>query len=276
MIELKSSSSTCRISKRGAFVSSLNIKGMEILKKMTDGHVTHGGMSILVPYADIVKNATYQWCGKQYKLPKNAGYENDFDNSIHGFVSSSQFSVTFIDDNSVSLKYVCKRRDYPSILGISINYSLAVDTLRTIFTVENYGNQPAPLQCGAHPYFIYNDIWIMYFNKKVNNVKNVYSDHPQIDGNGRFYIIQKNRGHYDDTFYGNSATHLITSDREIEIRRTRMQYFEVYDGIYSSGNSVAVEPLTGAPNSFNNELGLIDLKPSEIFACMFDIIVNSA
>ena len=271
MEELKCGSSSCRISSRGAFVSSLNIKGKELLKKPEDRYVTHSGMSVLIPYADIVKNGTYIWNDVKYELPKNGIYEKDYDNSIHGLVRSSPFSIAFKDTNSVLLKYTIYNKGYPSLLKIDIDYSLSADMLRTIYVVENAGKKNAPLQCGAHPYFIFKDFWIIHFDKSVKLLKDVLEVIPKTDNSTFNYLTKKRKGYYDDTFHGNTTIHIVSSDRQIEVRRTRMPYFEVYDGIYASGNSVAIEPLTGPPNSYNNSISLINLAPGEVFLCMFDI-----
>ncbi|KAA8922007.1 hypothetical protein [Thermoplasma sp.] len=106
MEELRYSSSLCRVSRRGAFVSSLSLNGLNILKPASDGYVTHGGMAVLIPYADTVKQASYVWEGRRYMLPRNAAYEGDMVDSIHGLVKSSPFSVVYRDTNSILLHYI--------------------------------------------------------------------------------------------------------------------------------------------------------------------------
>ena len=90
---IRKDKSFAMISKKGAFVSYLKLINREIFKQTVDGYTTHGGMSTLIPYADLVKNASYKWLGTTYYLPKNAKYENNFNDSIHGLIRSSKFNI---------------------------------------------------------------------------------------------------------------------------------------------------------------------------------------
>jgi len=273
MEELRSGSSVCRVSHRGAFVSSLKISNMEILKRASDGYVTHGGMAILVPYADIVADATYTWQGRRYQLPRNAGYEGNVSDSIHGLVKSAYFSVIYRDADSILLKHTLAGPGYPSRLNIYVNYAIQHDSLNSVISVENTGNNEAPLVCGAHPYFLYSDFWSIKFSNSAVRLfsgGNVSSRMDERVG----YLSKKIEGYYDDSFFGGGTILLLSSDRMIEIDRRSMPYFEIYDGKYADGRSVAVEPMTGAPNAYNNKIGLISLKPGETFLCGFDIRVR--
>ncbi|MGC8609082.1 MAG: aldose 1-epimerase [Thermoplasmata archaeon] len=270
MEELRSGQSSCRVSRRGAFVSSLTLQGMQILKLASDGYVTHGGMSILVPYADIVKGASYVWDGQRYFLPRNAVYEKNYEDSIHGLVKSAPFSVVYNDEDSIHLKYSLSHSGYPSTLDVHVHYSLSREALNTMISVENTGRRSAPLLCGSHPYLLYEDFWIMYFN---DQVRSVFADRIDSDTHSRniSFISKRTDGYYDDAFMGGGEIDLVTRDRLIQIRRRSMRFFEVYDGVYADGVSVAVEPMTGSPDAFNNGIGLIRLKAGETFICGFDI-----
>ncbi len=247
---------------------------MEILKRSSDRYATHGGMAILIPYADIVSDGTYTWHGRRYQLPRNAGYEGNFTDSIHGLVKSAYFSIIYKDVDSILLKYALERSGYPSRLNIYVNYAVQHDSLGTVISVENTGNNEAPLVCGSHPYFLYRDFWFIKFS---NSAVRLFSggDLSLRKDESVNFLTKKIEGYYDDSFYSDGMILLVSSDRMIELDRRSMPYFEVYDGKYAERRSLAVEPMTGAPNAYNNKIGLIDLKPGETFLCGFDIRVAS-
>lgn len=63
--------------------------------------------------------------------------------------------------------------------------------------------------------------------------------------------------------HGVSILALRISDMEILTRSRNgrtTDYFVIYNGKYSRGESVAIEPMTSAPDTFNNGIGVITLK----------------
>ena len=60
---------------------------------------------------------------------------------------------------------------------------------------------------------------------------------------------------------------------QIKLERKNMPYFVLYNGKYSRGESVALEPMTGAPDAFNNRIGITEVEPAGEFTCGFKISI---
>ena len=99
------------------YVESLILDGVDILKKTVDGVKPHGGSCILIQYADIVSNARYSFNGKEYRLPKNAEYEGDYVNSMHGLVLYKTWKVIDRKDNKINLGLLLTKK----VLSINID-----------------------------------------------------------------------------------------------------------------------------------------------------------
>ena len=91
MKKLEFQNSDALISQEGAYVTSLVLDGKPVLQGSLDHQKTHGGLSLLIPYADLVYGAKYEFEGVEYSLPRNAGYENDLFNSIHGLINDKNW-----------------------------------------------------------------------------------------------------------------------------------------------------------------------------------------
>jgi len=50
-----------------------------------------------------------------------------------------------------------------------------------------------------------------------------------------------------------------------------MPFFVLYNGKYAEGKSIAIEPLTGAPDAFNNGIGLKIIDPLKSLNTQFKI-----
>ncbi len=264
------------ISKSGAFVSSLKLDDIHVLKRTHDRHQTHGGMAVLIPYADIVSNARFEWQGREYRLPKNSKCENDSVNSIHGLVREKPWHIKKKSAESLELGFDLRHRDFPSELSITARYTITNNRFLVEFDVKNTGRSVAPIMCGAHPYFIYDDYWRLQCADRVKWLKNVTSKSKspveirteEIDC--RSFDSRGNRL-FDDAFEGGGEIDLLSADRVITLKRRNMPFFEVYNGRYAQGESVAVEPITSAPNSFNNGYGLKSIDTGGTFRCGFSI-----
>jgi len=271
LIRLQKDRSKALISERGAFVESLTLNEKDILKKTTDGIETHGGLSVLIPYADTVTKARFEFDGKEYNLPKNAYYEGDFVNSIHGLVSDEDWEEIATDYNETFMRVILSEDYYPSELSIVSHYLIGESTFVVNFEIRNIGNVDSPIMCGSHPYFIFNNYWQFNFHDPVVQLMKTESNSVVTEKVNSFNISNSGNRQYDHAFFGGGDINFVTEDRELRIKRSNMPFFEIYNGIYSGKESVAFEPMTGAPNCLNNLLGLKVLKVNEKFECGFTI-----
>ncbi|MEM0157037.1 MAG: aldose 1-epimerase [Thermoplasmataceae archaeon] len=247
----------------GAYVKSLSLSGTDILMSTPDGEQTHGGAALLIPYANRVRNATYYWNGRDYHLPKNNG-----DHSIHGLTRALNWDVQTEAQKAV-LTTVIRNDGYPD--GISVRLDMMVDTnsFWIHMNFKNSGKTSAPLSPGMHPYFRFLDSWKIRAYQEIKMLE--YVDNYFPDGNMVSIdpaILSSESGRvFDNCFTMGNRVRLMLGDHSVDIETQNMPYFVIYNGRYSAGKSVAVEPMVGAPDAFNNHIGLVTLAPMQQFSC---------
>ncbi len=253
------------ISERGAHLDSLFFKGRNMLLENYDNSPTHYGAAFLFPYAGRVKDAIYPFDGIYYQLPKNDG-----ENSIHGLVLDKIFSFRKPEENRAVLSYVLDDNAYPSILSVDVEFMVSENTFETDVRVKNEGQKRSPLLIGFHPYFNFGGSWIL---KPETETKILEYDGYFPTGRMERYNFDDDsfKKQYDNEFMGGGNLVLRGSSFTMTMIRKNMPFFVIYNGKYSKGYSLAVEPMTGAVDSFNNGIGLIKLDPDEEFECGYSV-----
>lgn len=256
--------STAEICLKGAYVRTLSLSGKELLKPSHDWRETHGGMAMLLPYANRVRNAEYDWNGRVYHLPRNNG-----EHSIHGLTRDVEWTVAHRGNNTISLWHKLETDQYPVPLYIKVGYSISSNSFTIEIEATNEGDIPAPFMAGMHPYFVFSDSWRLESPRMLLFMK--YEDSYFPDGTVTPRLagsISSGSGEsYDNTFIAGQEVRLVSGDRNVMIRNNNMPFLVVYNGEYSEGTSVAIEPMTAAPDAFNNRIGLITIDPGEQFRC---------
>lgn len=231
--------------------------------------------SKLSPFACRIANAQYTYNGQLFE------FENKFvdGNAIHGLLYNKSFDVVdlFADDEqaTVLLKYNYKSDDaaYPYHYRCEVRYSLLPqNNLQLQTTVINLCEQIIPMQDGWHPYFtlgdkvddylvqMHTDALVEFDEKLVPTGKlidyNAFTDE-KIFGNTQLdncFLLAED-------FSGAACT--ITNPKNgISIQfypDDHYPFLQVYTPPHR--NSIAVENLSGAPDCFNNKMGLVLLPP---------------
>ena len=262
-MKIKKGETEAEILSRGAYLYSFKIGSKELILRGNLERPTRGGMAILIPYANRVKDAEYVFDGVKYTLPKNKE-----GNAIHGLVMDKEFEVVEKTDDSVSLKYELEHEGYPTRLYCLINYKVFRNGLRVKINVKNIGKKRAPLTVGAHPYFIVDDDWQIFTRSKVIKKCVSFNKIPT----GEFIKTTFEHTEYDDCFLLNGSIELSSSYSKVKITRRNMPFVQIYTGIRGS---VAIEPMSGAPDAYHNHLGLKILEPNEeaYFSFKFKFII---
>ncbi len=247
----------------GAYIRSVVLNGKSILMQSPDGHQTHGGAAIMIPFANRIRDATYSIDGTQYFLPRNNGQH-----SIHGLTRERKWTVTSIDDRG-ELYLRLEDSGYPGVLDCSILMRISAGSFSVSMNFVNISGRKQPLSPGMHPYFLFDGSWSITDPSSVQMLEYHDSYFPtgrllQFDSQ----LLSWNSGRqFDNCFFvGNSMT-MDLGDHGMRIETVNMPYFVVYNGEYSLNRSVAVEPMVGAPDAFNNGIGLKVLMPGESFSC---------
>ncbi|WP_016731101.1 aldose 1-epimerase [Saccharolobus islandicus] len=251
-MKIKKGDTEAEILTKGAYLNAFRIGSKDMILKGDLERPTRGGMAILIPYSNRVKNAEYIFEGVKYTLPQNRE-----GNAIHGLVMDKEFSVVTKSDDSVSLEHVLEHEGYPSRLDCLITYKVFKYGLRTKIVIRNVGNKRAPLTVGAHPYFITADDWRIIVEKE-ESVKKCVSFNKIPTGE----LIKTKLEHtdYDDCFLISGSIQLHSSYSKVRITRRNMPFVQIYTGIRGT---VAIEPMSGAPDAYHNGLGLKILEPNE-------------
>lgn len=264
-IEISSLSSSAIIRTRGAYVQSIILNGVDLLKESHDGKDTHGGMALLLPFANRIRNAEYKWNGQEYDLPKNNG-----EHSIHGLTRDVEWTIAHRGRNSVALWYKLDSSDYPVPLYIKVRFTISETGFTVQVEARNEGDIPAPFMAGMHPYFNTVDSWHLESPQTLLylNYKDLYFPDGTFEACFPENIGSVDGASYDNTFISGNSINLVTGNRKVLIANEQMPYLVVYNGEYAEGKSVALEPMTAAPDSYNNHIGLITIKPGDSFKCM--------
>ena len=251
------------ICNRGAYLLKWSVSGKDIILPGDLDRPTWGGMAIMIPFANRVRNGEYEFEGVRYSLPRNRE-----GHAIHGLVLNEEWNVTSISENSVSLKHVLNHPGYPTELTSTVKYVLIEGGLDVEFVVKNTGFRNAPLVVGAHPYLIATNDWRIntqgevFICETVNKIptgKLIPFNLNNIGGRG-----------FDDCFLVNSDVILESQYSVIRITRQGMPYVQIFTGV---PNAVAIEPMSGAPDAYHNGMGLIIVKPRKEKSFRFTIKV---
>ncbi len=264
---IRSGSSEAEILQKGAYLKTLSLVGIDILKPSPDEIPTHGGCAVLLPYAGRVKNGEYTYEGKRYYLPKNSE-----GNAIHGFLKDVELKVVRKETSAIELATSLANAGYPTRLEVKIRYEISSTKLSVDCRTTNGGKNTAPLSIGFHPYYL-GKVWELDHDCRVEKLemKNMYFPDKKtlpFDFNGNKFDKSHN---FDDCFHLPCNSRLKTDLFNLEICKKNMPYTVVFNGKWAENRSVAVEPYTSAPDAFNNGLGLIHLSSCESFECGFEI-----
>lgn len=243
---------------------------------------------ILFPFNDRIPEAKYEYAGNSYQLPVN----NDEDgSSIHGFLYNKAMNViakeTDSESASVTLEYRFQKDEvqgYPFAVGIQINYQLNKQGFTIAWQVTNHGDIKAPFALGWHPYFTagkkvddstltMNSEKFVEVDKDLTPTRNI----PSVEGTQfNFKNGTKLEGVELDIAVTAPNGPITLQGEEYGItfkQSTNFPYVQLYTP--ENRESIAIEPITGATNSFNfHELGLLELNPNEQFQSKFEISVN--
>jgi aldose 1-epimerase len=201
--------------------------------------------------------------------------------SIHGLLYNKHFKVAdqYANDHmaTLRLRYLFNKEDegYPFEYACEVIYTLLPDRkLRIETTIENLDDQAIPVADGWHPYFklggVINDYELQFTSETmlefdeslIPTGKYVYEPSfrkPTLIGD-RFidncFILQKS-GEEPVCVLRNPANRLSISF----FTDSFYPFLQIYTPDHR--RSIAIENLSGAPNCFNNGMGLIKLNPRE-------------
>jgi aldose 1-epimerase len=233
----------------------------------------------LSPFACRIPGGVYEWQGKSYTMQKSA---------IHGLLYDVTFTVRTqqADEKGavVILDYQYDGADagYPFPYHCAVQYHLQPGLrLHITTTISNHAAEEIPLMDGWHPYFTtgtpVDDMELQFasgqiveFNAQLIPTGNVLPDN-------RFTYSTPLTGiPLDNSFLLDFGQHVSSCTLRDPKKRITITFYpdtnypvlQLY--IPPHRNSIAIENLTGAPNAFNNGMGLVVLPvgESKVFSTM--------
>ena len=120
-----------------------------------DARPSGSGVPILFPFPGRIQGTVMSWRGKDYRLTEGDGRGN----AIHGFVHCRAWRTIEQAEDRVVGEFQASIDDpsllacWPSDFRIRCEYSVAGNALRSVFTIENPGQDDLPFGFGTHPYF---------------------------------------------------------------------------------------------------------------------------
>jgi aldose 1-epimerase len=242
----------------------------------------HG--SVLLPWPNRVRDGRYAFDGVEHPL---ALTEPSRRNAIHGLVAWQQWSLLEHGVDSVALQ--CRTYPspgYPFQLDTVVRYQLVEAGLTVTTTSVNAGDATCPYAIGFHPYVstgngvALDDCTLLIpasrrllVDERLNPVGSELVEGTDSD----FRAARSLRGRFlDDCFTGvlpdssgRSWVHLASSDGGVVDvwADSSFGFWQVYSGdalpAPLTRRSLAIEPMTAAPNAFQSGDGLLRLEPGD-------------
>lgn len=243
----------------------------------------------LSPFVCRVRDARYTYQGALYTLEKFTLNGS----AIHGLLFDEPFipveSLTSASEASVALRFAYRGSDpgYPFAFDCLIRYTLRGASLRLETEVVNMDHRSLPLADGWHPYFS--------LGKPIDDLDFQFHAHEMLEfehllptgrrlSNARFNRLERIGGtELDNAFvldkgYTGPACILRDPASGVQVEIAPDDTYPILQ-IYTPPHrrSIAIENLTGAPDNFNNGIGLLELQPGEtrIFSTTYTISVKA-
>jgi len=271
----------------GVFNVIDNYRDRDELERIVDRSYKSSKLS---PFPCRIPDGRYVYDGKSYQF-KHLFTDG---NAIHGLIFNKPFTVLgeTTDEVSASLnmEYHYNREDagYPFDYACGVRYILHPDSLLEIVTtVTNLDDKVIPIADGWHPYF--------RLGGKVNDWQVQFRASAIVEFDQRLIptgkLLQYDRfdtpQRMGDTFLDNcfvlkqqlvsAACELFNPDNGLRVSffpDASYPYLQLYTP--DTRQSFAVENLSGAPDCFNNKMGLTLLEPgrSQIFTTRYKVSVE--
>jgi aldose 1-epimerase len=232
----------------------------------------------LSPFVCRIREASYAYGDHKYEFAKKFSDGS----AIHGLLFNKPFELSeqFVNEQNacITLRYHYKAEDpgYPFNYSCRISYTLDCNkTLQVVTTVENMDDRTIPIADGWHPYFRLGgkvDDWLLRFSSTQQMefddkliptgkyIKDERFHHPQKIAQTEF----DNCFLLDDFSGDKPVCEVLNASNSLQLQIFSDQgypYLQIY--IPPDRQSIAIENLSGAPDCFNNRMGLLSLVPGE-------------
>jgi aldose 1-epimerase len=236
-----------------------------------------GRGQLLLPWPNRIEDGNYEFAGRTHQLPLD---EPERRNAIHGLVRWSQWSVAEREPSRVVFAHLLyPRPGYPFALDLRVEYSLSLQGLAVRTEATNVGAETAPYGAGSHPY-------LAVARYSVDGVELRVPAETVLESDERGLPVGREPVAGADLDFREPRPirslrldHCFTDLQRdgdglarVHVGGTMLWADESYpflmvftgDGLPDvERRSLAVEPMTCAPNAFRSGEGLIRLEPGQ-------------
>jgi aldose 1-epimerase len=245
--------------------------------------------SNLFPFPNRIRDGKYTFHDQDHQLNMNFLQEN---NAIHGLVFNSKFKVVDKEDGQIACTLIVEYSaepapGYPFSYLFKVEYKLKEETgFECKIKVANTMDKSIPVGHGWHPYFKAGSETVNVLALEFPADKMVDVDERNIPtGNSKVYNEFNTLKEIGDTKLDN-CFEISQNDCQANITlkntstgfgytiwqetgKYKYNFLQVYTP--PDRKSIAIEPMTCAPDAFNNKEGLIILAPLERFQASWGI-----
>ena len=283
-IELRAEDQRVVVVEVGAGLRSYAVRGRDVLDGYgADEMASVGRGQVLIPWPNRIQDGAYEFAGTRYQLPFT---EPEARNAIHGLVRWVSWSTSDRDTNRVVLEHTLRPQPgYPFSLALRIEYFLSSEGLRVTSAATNIGPDACPYGSGMHPYLTLGTERVDELLLRVPAGIVLRADDRgipvgSVPVEGTEYDFRQSRP-IEGTRLDHAFTDIERDDdglAAVELRHPdderalflwldgSYRYVQLFTGDPLSEvdrRSIAVEPMTCAPNAFRTGEGLLVLEPGE-------------
>ena len=276
--EKTSSASICL--EEGGRLKELKFNGVFLIKEQTDFEYKDSyASSILFPFVSRIQDGKYSFQENDYQLNCNQTGEN----ALHGLVYNKKFELIEKEETtnrcSVTIGYKETKESpgFPYTYEIYLTYLLTEKEISLSVKIKNTDTKAFPFTLGWHPYFICDDLSksVVCFksDKKIAFDENLITKEVVAHKTPEIFKIENKQ--LDDCFIlKTNKIGFSTPTYQIEITTDlEDNYLQMYTPLGLS--VIAIEPMTGVSNSFNNKIGLQVLQPTDSYSLMWNVKFNN-
>lgn len=265
----------------GASLQELTLNGTAIIQDLAPlPYSSTYASSILFPFANRIKDGAYTFNGNDYAFEINQVEEN---NALHGLVYNKTFDIVNQECNhdsaSVTLQYIENNESigFPYTYSIQLQYIFTKDKLSLKLSVTNTDSKTFPFTLGWHPYFISDNLHdsALRFDcteKLVIGDRNITTGVENIEAVEALeikdqklddcWILKSNKVIFNTPKYN------LTIGSSVDTN-----FLQAYTP--PRLNTIAIEPTTGVSDSFNNKIGLQELKAKASYDVTWDLKITN-
>lgn len=265
---------------RGVAIETLTLNNQPVIVDLNPLEYNNTyASSILFPFANRIKDGKYNYKGVDYKFDCNEVGPN---NALHGLVFDKTFEWidSKVSDEAASVTFLysatTKNKAFPYLFQLEITYVLTHNTIDINVIVNNKDTETFPFTIGWHPYFLSDDLYNSTLN--LSTTKTIVFDERMIT---KDIIEEKGTKSIDikdnqlDDCYAISDNKVVFTTPKYKMTidsSGNENFFQMYTP--PKENVIALEPVTGISDSFNNKLGLQELKAADKYQINWTVKVE--